>query len=393
MIYIDLNQEDSMEPVKIPPQGSEPSPLTEENKDKDVLPTDVKELIFSYLEDKDFVTTIQVSPSFKAITLELSKNELKLIESFVNWLMQKLDNESMGKNELIKAMEGTKIFDDSIKLSEIKSSTQELLQQVLSIVGGLNEEEISNLETLVKKEHKPSFFETLLKLAPIEHDLEDANKLDDSWGIKSGAFNEISNRLTALGQYDKALDVALKMKFGGLETIKNVIEHVIKSSNIKKASEMINKIVEVQKTHKISVLLDIFKIFEKNNNWEQVFEIINLTIPELPTTLDQMIFDDETTFLDSFIEGIELSKKEPDFISKTPSFATLVGSLALAFSSSSENPEIDNILKTIPSSVLYDISVKLVESGLKFKAFAVMQRIDDPDYQERVSDLRKLMAG
>jgi len=249
------------------------------------------------------------------------------------------------------------------------------------------------LETLVKKEHKPSFFETLLKLAPIEHDLEDANKLDDSWGIKSGAFNEISNRLTALGQYDKVLDVALKMKFGGLETIKNVIEHVIKSSNIKKASEMINKIVEVQKTHKISVLLDIFKIFEKNNNWEQVFEIINLTIPELPTTLDQMIFDDETTFLDSFIEGIELSKKEPDFISKTPSFATLVGSLALAFSSSSENPEIDNILKTIPSSVLYDISVKLVESGLKFKAFAVMQRIDDPDYQERVSDLRKLMAG
>jgi len=106
-----------------------------------------------------------------------------------------------------------------------------------------------------------------------------------------------------------------------------------------------------------------------------------------------MIFDDETTFLDSFIEGIELSKKEPDFISKTPSFATLVGSLALAFSSSSENPEIDNILKTIPSSVLYDISVKLVESGLKFKAFAVMQRIDDPDYQERISDLRKLMAG
>jgi len=68
----------------------------------------------------------------KRLPLSFQKNEYKSIEAFVNWIAPKLGE--VQKTELTEVMEGTTIL-ESINLAKIKSSTQELLQQVLSIVG------------------------------------------------------------------------------------------------------------------------------------------------------------------------------------------------------------------------------------------------------------------
>ena len=357
-----------MEPVKSP-QGAVPSPLTEEKKDKEVsLPPDIKELIFSYLEDKDFANTIQVSPSFKAITLELSKNELKLIESFVTWLLQKLDSGSEGKNELMKAMEGTKFFDDSIKLAEIKSSTMSLIKKILTIMKDFDSEKINNLELLAQKEHTPPHFGKFLKLVNIEKEIERATVILEkremlSYTEYQNILSKVCGQLIDLRQFDQAFEIAHKICSN--RAIEGVIRSLISNNNLNKASELITQTMKTfpntsENFNKNSFMLEIIKIFKNNMQFDKSFEMLELLLQTkyISKPLAKKEFDiiiSRPPLSELLNTGLKLIQTEPEFISKYPAFATVVKTILTI------DPQ-HKIKDLIPPSTLDEIIIKEKQS-------------------------------
>ncbi len=351
-----------MEPLKNP---QEPVLSSAPEKKKEVsLPLDVKEHIFSYLEDDDLANTIQVSPSFKAITLELSKNELKLIESYVSWLLQKLDHGSEGKNELMKAMEGTKIFDDSIKLAEIKSSTMGLIKTILTIMKGFDSEKIHNLELLAQKENTPPHFGKFFKLVNIEKEIERATIILEknemlSYTEYQNILSKVCSQLIDLGQFDQAFEIAYKISSN--RAIEGVIRSLVSNNNLGKASELINKTMKTfpntsENFNKNSFILEMIKIFKTNMQFDKSFEMLELLLQTkyISKPLAKKEFDiiiSRPPLSDLINTGLKFIQTEPDFISKYPAFARVVKSILII------DPK-NKIKNSIPEAALDAIIIK-----------------------------------
>ena len=360
-----------MEPVKISSQGSE-SPHLAKVKNQVSLPLDVKKIIFSGLDDEDFMNTIRVSPSFKAITLEISKNEFKLVESFVNWILSKL-KDSYEKSELIESMKGTKIFDDSISLAEIKSSTASIIKKILTVMKSFDTEDLKNLESLARQEKTHPHFRKFLKLVSIEKEIERANILFEKNDLLShteyqNILRKICGELVELEQFDSAFEIAHKICTN--RAIENVIRSLISNNNINKASELIYRTIKTFPTiaenfNKKSFMLEMIKIFKNNQQIDKSFEMLELLLQTMyvskPSSKKQFdIIINRAPLSDLLKTGLEIIQKEPNFISKYPAFTNVVKSILII------DPH-HKIKDSIPETALDAIIIKEKETSNRDK--------------------------
>lgn len=330
------------------------------------LPLDVTQIIFSGLDEEDLLNTIKVSSDWKKASLELSKNEYKSIEAFVNWVAPKLGEISTEqKAKLVEVMEGTKVL-ESVNILEIKSTTKNFSNLIVKIVSELSDDELDNLENLIKKEHKPPIFEKFLKLARLHHDLMGALKITGA--ARFPIILAISNQFIALGSNEMALNIAIYM--GSTEIAKNAIESLIISNKLKQVSGMVYKCFDSDNPlyFRRNLFADMIDIFKKNNNLEQIFEMA-IHFHE-KKTFDPMLPFLDLNVLDVLKIGIDRSQNEPDFIAKNPGFAKLVAAI-------SRGGMNHDTLSDIPPVVLYDVVVKLLDID-PYDASVVAREIIDP---------------
>lgn len=167
-----------------------------------VLPDELKKLIFSQLNEMDIEQVSKIKPWNKICVDVVKKQEFEKIKSFVNWIITQLKNDDyVGvKSNLQEAFNGTTIL-ESANLLAIKSSSKDLEKQVIQI---LKELDVNTLNRFYLKlcKNKNLLFRAIFAVAIIYKKIENI-KMSDRY-LNQGIYADALS-LANLKQYDVAL--------------------------------------------------------------------------------------------------------------------------------------------------------------------------------------------
>jgi len=203
-------------------------------------------------------------------------------------------------------------------------------------------EKINNLELLVQKERAPPHFGKFLKLVNIEKEIERATNILEknemlSYTEYQNILSRVCGQVIELKQFDQAFEIAHKICSN--RAIEGVIRSLVSSNNLNKASELITKTMKTfpntsENFNKNSFMLEMIKIFKKNNQIDKSFEMLELLLQTkyISKPLAKKEFDivmSRPPLSDLLATGLKIIETEPDFMSKYPAFASVIKSILI----------------------------------------------------------------
>ncbi|GAB4190636.1 MAG: hypothetical protein Tsb0015_12060 [Simkaniaceae bacterium] len=253
------------------PTQKEGSP-EEELIDK-MLPSEVFEVVMSYLDNKSLQQASSVNRSWNRLAIDTVKQEFSKIKSFTKFLHD--NNLFLSQNSVI---DNSKEISNASNLKQIKSLILEYKEKILNLLEVLDEKTLKSLEELSKDHPKPGFFENIFQLAGIYKKIDDARQIpnkDERWAT----LRNISKDLAQNGDVKKAIEVANMIPWDTRElALRDISKALTQNGDIERAIEVANMMPE-DTTIRGLTLMNISKALTQQGNSKRAIEIANM-IPD-----------------------------------------------------------------------------------------------------------------
>ncbi len=264
--------------------------------------------IFSCLDRLTMVSTGAVSRFWNQYTLQFVKNrEFTLIKNFTEFLIENLGlDEALGKKPTNESYSSQieslfKMFSDQTILNpknliQVELSIIILREKKIRILGGINKDHLSHLETQSRDIEKPLFFENIFNLA-LECKKDEI--IDDE--IKKDALTNLSDKsIESKETYDAFINEIIKLT-NTINSDKIKCETLLAISSKLFISESLN----------INTINELIKVAETINDAE-TFGDIELKNHALHTIFTVLTYE-RSYDKAAYDKAIEVAKKIKDY--------------------------------------------------------------------------------